>query len=124
MPSADQDGSGSAASEQKSRGTCAAHRASRTASEIKTLSEEVSPRGSVHARVTHKGEVMFVQGKRFAVFSLLDRPDKKHEGKETPKGEKGTIWTRAGSAWLNRDGSMNLFLDVLPLQGRLHVREV
>jgi hypothetical protein len=37
--------------------------------------------------------------------------------------DEGTIWTRAGYAWINRDGSMNLRLDVLPLQGELHVRE-
>lgn len=38
-------------------------------------------------------------------------------------GEEGAVWTRAGSAWINRDGSMNLKLDVLPLGGELHVRE-
>jgi hypothetical protein len=30
---------------------------------------------------------------------------------------------RAGSAFVNKDGSMNLLLDVLPLDGKLHVRE-
>ena len=52
--------------------------------------------------------------KRYAVFSLHE--DKSRKG-------KGTIWTRAGSAWVNKDGSMNLYLDVLPIEGRLHVRE-
>jgi len=49
-------------------------------------------------------------GKRLAVFSI--------------RGDKGSsIWVRAGSAWVNKDGSMNVLLDVLPLDGKLHVRE-
>lgn len=48
--------------------------------------------------------------KRYAVFSIRD-------------GKNGSIWTRAGSAYMNRDGSVNLYLDVLPLDGKLHVRE-
>lgn len=34
-----------------------------------------------------------------------------------------SVWVRAGSAWENRDGSMNVYLDVLPLDGMLHLRE-
>ena len=53
---------------------------------------------------------MLSAGKRFAVFSI--------------RGDKGSsIWVRAGSAWVNKDGSMNVLLDVLPLDGKLHVRE-
>lgn len=48
--------------------------------------------------------------KRYAVFSIRN-------------GKNGSIWTRAGSAFMNRDGSVNLYLDVLPLDGKLHVRE-
>jgi hypothetical protein len=48
--------------------------------------------------------------KRYAVFSIR-------------KAKNGSIWVRAGSAFMNRDGSMNLYLDVLPLDGTLHVRE-
>ncbi len=36
---------------------------------------------------------------------------------------KTDIWVKAGSAWVNRDGSLNVYLDVLPLDGKLHVRE-
>jgi hypothetical protein len=58
-----------------------------------------------------------VTGKRYQVFSI----------KETSGGkdgrERSTVWVKAGSAWINRDGSMNVYLDVLPLDGRLHVRE-
>jgi hypothetical protein len=49
-------------------------------------------------------------GKRLAVFSIREN-----------KG--GSVWVRAGSAFVNRDGSLNVLLDVLPLDGRLHVRE-
>lgn len=31
-------------------------------------------------------------------------------------------WTRAGSAFVNRDGSINVYLDVLPLDGKLYVK--
>jgi hypothetical protein len=48
--------------------------------------------------------------KRFSVFSI--------------RGTKGgTVWVRAGTGFLNRDGSVNVILDVLPLDGRLHIRE-
>ncbi len=49
-------------------------------------------------------------GKTLAIFSIK-------------QGRNGSIWVRAGWAEENRDGSMNLHLDVLPLDGRLHVRE-
>lgn len=48
--------------------------------------------------------------KRYAVFSIR-------------KGKGGSVWTRAGFAYLNKDGSVNLYLDVLPIDGMLHVRE-
>jgi hypothetical protein len=53
---------------------------------------------------------MLEVGKVLAVFSIR-------------AGKNGSVWVRAGSAEVNRDGSMNLQLDVLPLDGRLHVRE-
>ena len=51
-------------------------------------------------------------GKKYAVFSVR-------------KAERtgAAIWTRAGYAWANRDGSANVTLDVLPLDGKLHIRE-
>lgn len=52
----------------------------------------------------------FQAGVRYAVFSIK-------------KNRNGSTWVRAGSAWVNRDGSMNVYLDVLPLDGTLHVRE-
>ncbi len=49
-------------------------------------------------------------GKRLSVFSIR-------------QGKNGSIWVRAGWAEVNRDDSVNLFLDVLPIDGKLHVRE-
>lgn len=34
-----------------------------------------------------------------------------------------TVWTRAGIAFVNKDGSLSIWLDALPLDGKLHVRE-
>lgn len=53
---------------------------------------------------------MLISGKRLAVFSIRE-------------GKGGSIWVRAGSAFVNKDGSLNVWLDVLPLDGKLHVRE-
>ena len=53
---------------------------------------------------------MLTAGKRLAVFSIREN-----------KG--GSVWVRAGSAFVNKDGSLNVLLDVLPLDGKLHVRE-
>src|SRR5260370_37953493 len=57
-----------------------------------------------------EGVAVLTAGKKLAVFSI-----------RTDKG--GSVWVRAGSAWVNKDGSMNVLLDVLPLDGKLHVRE-
>ena len=54
-------------------------------------------------------------GKRYQVFSVRETRDR--EGRAT------SVWVKAGSAWVNRDGSLNVYLDVLPLDGKLHVRE-
>lgn len=53
---------------------------------------------------------MIETGKALAIFSIR-------------QARQGSIWVRAGWAELNRDGSLTLHLDVLPLDGRLHVRE-
>lgn len=50
------------------------------------------------------------QAKRMAVFSIREN-------------RGGSVWVRAGTAFVNKDGSLNVLLDVLPLDGRLHVRE-
>ena len=37
------------------------------------------------------------------------------------KGSKD-FWQRVGSAWSNKDGSLNIVLNALPVNGKLHVR--
>ncbi len=49
--------------------------------------------------------------RRKEVFHILER-----EGYDP-------IWTRVGIAFVNRDDSLNLFLDLMPVNGRLHVRD-
>ena len=56
-----------------------------------------------------------VAGKRYQVFSVRET--------RSPDGKTASSWVKAGSAWVNRDGSLNVYLDVLPLDGKLHVRE-
>lgn len=58
---------------------------------------------------------MLSPGKRLQVFSIKETSDK--------ADDKKSVWVKAGSAWVNRDGSLNVYLDVLPLDGKLHVRE-
>ena len=50
------------------------------------------------------------KAKRQVVFSIREFKDK-------------SIWTRIGTAFTNRDGSLNVILDSLPIDGRLHIRE-
>ena len=38
-------------------------------------------------------------------------------------GMNGRVWSRIGTAWLNRDGSINIILDSLPLGGKIQIRE-
>lgn len=57
-------------------------------------------------------EEVLVPGKRYSVFAI-----------RTLKNGN-TIWVRAGVAFVQPDDSMNLSLDVLPIDGQLHIREV
>jgi hypothetical protein len=56
--------------------------------------------------------------KRLAVLAINERPDRDDETKTR------THWVRIGIGFTNRDGSINLILDALPLgTNRLQVRE-
>lgn len=35
---------------------------------------------------------------------------------------KKSIWTKIGSAFVNKDGSINAFLEAMPIDGRIHLR--
>jgi hypothetical protein len=50
--------------------------------------------------------------KRLDVFTIT-----KKEGQE-----KG-FWHKVGTAFVNKDSSINVFLDALPVNGTLHIRE-
>jgi hypothetical protein len=46
-----------------------------------------------------------------AVYTIIDR------------GQGKSIWVRVGVGFTNRDGSLNLRLDAIPVNGTLQVRE-
>jgi hypothetical protein len=48
---------------------------------------------------------------RRAVYALTERQD------------GGTRWLRVGIAFVNRDGSETIYLDAVPLSGKLQVRD-
>ena len=54
-------------------------------------------------------------GKRYQAYVVNESEEV--AGRPTEK------WTKAGSGWVNRDGSMNVYLDVLPMGGKLVLRE-
>ena len=39
------------------------------------------------------------------------------------RGEGKSFWLRVGTAFENRDGSLNVYLDAIPVNGRLQIRE-
>lgn len=41
--------------------------------------------------------------------------------KEDDKGK--AFWTKIGSAFVNRDGSINAYLDALPRDGKIQIRD-
>lgn len=61
--------------------------------------------------MVEKTKVGLVPGKRYTVFAV-----------RTQKNGQ-TVWVRAGVAFVQADDSMNISLDVLPIDGALHVRE-
>ena len=44
------------------------------------------------------------------VFTITERGDKKY-------------WNRIGTAFVNSDGSLNVILDALPMNGKLNIRD-
>lgn len=39
------------------------------------------------------------------------------------RGEDNAQWTKIGVAFVNKDGSLNVILDALPLAGKIHIRD-
>jgi hypothetical protein len=50
------------------------------------------------------------------VFHIVERSG---SGEEPDK----SIWTKIGVAFVNKDQSLNVLLDAIPLDGKLHIRE-
>lgn len=50
-------------------------------------------------------------GSRLAVYTVAE-------------SEERSIWRRIGAGFVAKDGSINLYLEALPVNGRLHVREI
>lgn len=42
---------------------------------------------------------------------------------ETTNEDEKSRWSKIGVGFLNKDGSINLIFDALPLKGRVHVRD-
>lgn len=53
---------------------------------------------------------------------MAQRSDTKAVFAVTERGEK-SYWTRVGVAMTNRDGSITLLLDALPVSGKLQIRD-
>jgi len=51
---------------------------------------------------------------RFEVHTIVKR--------DGQNGEQKSFWVRVGSAFTNKDGSINVFLDALPVNGQLQLR--
>lgn len=72
---------------------------------------DTSPRMPIVPAAAPTKEYGMQPGKRYTVFSIRTTKNKE------------TLWIRAGHAYVNPDDSMTITLDVLPLNGELHVRE-
>lgn len=56
---------------------------------------------------------MSTNDKHFEVWSIRDASER------NPRG----YWKHAGRAFVNQDGSINVLLDVLPIDGKLQIRK-
>ena len=50
--------------------------------------------------------------KRKAVYTIIDR-----------EGNSKSYWLRLGTAYVNRDESLTVYLNALPVNNRLHIRD-
>lgn len=51
------------------------------------------------------------------VYTIVDRKDEDHP-------DRKNLWIHIGLAFVNRDGSINVRLNALPVDARLHIREM
>lgn len=45
------------------------------------------------------------------------------EGAQSSESEGKNRWTKVGIGFVNRDNSINVILDAIPCNGRLHIRD-
>jgi hypothetical protein len=57
-----------------------------------------------------------MEAKIKAVFNIID------DGGSG--SEKKSRWIRIGTGFINKDNSLNILLDLIPLNGKLHVRDL
>ncbi len=51
--------------------------------------------------------------KRKAVYTIIDR-----------EGSTRSYWIRLGTAFINRDDSLSVYLNALPVNNKLHIRDM
>ena len=61
---------------------------------------------------TSERELLVLQKKMFKVLTAIEKRD------------GGTFWMRVGSGFTNRDNSVNIYLDVIPKNFQLQLREL
>jgi len=66
-----------------------------------------NPANSNHQRRTN----MANQKPNFLAYTIVET-----------NNEANDFWQRIGSAWNNADGSINITLNALPVNGKLHIR--
>jgi hypothetical protein len=54
---------------------------------------------------------MAAKAPAFVVYTIVETPE-----------DRDDFWQRVGSAWKNKDGSINVVLNALPVNGKLHLR--
>ena len=51
------------------------------------------------------------------VYTIVERKSEEHP-------DRKNLWIHIGIAFINRDGSINVRLNALPVDGKLHIREM
>jgi hypothetical protein len=75
------------------------------------LFDETTSTSSVPAQVPVPVAVP-VAAKRKTVYTVIER-----------EGMEKNLWVRIGIGFVNRDGSINIHLNALPINGQIHVRD-
>ena len=57
---------------------------------------------------------------RLDVFTIVERAQKSNASAEDSEKK---YWVKIGSAFVNKDDSLNVYLDAVPVNGMLHLRK-